>query len=219
MKYVCTVCGYVYDENVGIPEIGIAPGTKWEDVPEDFNCPWCGADKSLFEPMEEETKKETVILKEPNHESAVEREMSAMEMSVLCSNLARGCEKQYLMDESKDFAELSKFFSSQAEHDVSEGFEDLLKLIEHDLNVALPYASQVSKEQNDRGAQRAIAWSTKVTSMLKSLVERYLKMGDAMLENTGVFVCTACGFIFIGDKAPEVCPVCKVPSWKFEEVK
>jgi rubredoxin len=47
-QYVCTVCGYVYDEAQGIPEDGIAPGTKWEDIPEDWVCPVCGADKSLF---------------------------------------------------------------------------------------------------------------------------------------------------------------------------
>lgn len=48
--YICTICGYVYDESVGVPEQGIAPGTKFEDLPEDFTCPDCGAPKSLFEP-------------------------------------------------------------------------------------------------------------------------------------------------------------------------
>jgi len=48
MKYEC-VCGYVYDEAKGEPENGIAPGTKWEDVPEDYMCPVCGADKDVFE--------------------------------------------------------------------------------------------------------------------------------------------------------------------------
>lgn len=48
-KYVCTVCGYIYDEAEGCPEQGVAPGTKWEDVPEDFACPECGAGKDLFE--------------------------------------------------------------------------------------------------------------------------------------------------------------------------
>ena len=51
-KYVCTVCGYVYDEEQGAPEAGIAPGTKWEDVPEDFACPLCSVGKDLFEPAE-----------------------------------------------------------------------------------------------------------------------------------------------------------------------
>ena len=50
MKYVCDLCGYIYDEAAGIPDEGIAPGTKWADVPEDWVCPLCGADKSYFEP-------------------------------------------------------------------------------------------------------------------------------------------------------------------------
>ena len=48
-KYVCSVCGYVYDEANGIPESGVAPGTRWEDLPDDWTCPLCGAEKSLFE--------------------------------------------------------------------------------------------------------------------------------------------------------------------------
>lgn len=48
-KYVCTVCGFVYDEDAGLPDEGIAPGTKWEDVPDTFACPLCGVDKSMFE--------------------------------------------------------------------------------------------------------------------------------------------------------------------------
>ena len=47
-KYVCTVCGYVYDEATGDPDNGIAPGTKWEDVPDDFPCPLCGVGKEDF---------------------------------------------------------------------------------------------------------------------------------------------------------------------------
>ena len=48
-KYVCSICGYIYDEELGIPDQGIAPGTKWEDIPEDFVCPSCGVDKTLFD--------------------------------------------------------------------------------------------------------------------------------------------------------------------------
>lgn len=48
-KYVCTVCGYVYDEAAGDPENGVAPGTKWEDVPADYQCPLCGVGKDQFE--------------------------------------------------------------------------------------------------------------------------------------------------------------------------
>jgi len=48
-KYVCSACGYTYDESAGAPEIGVTPGTKWEDVPDDFACPLCGVPKSAFE--------------------------------------------------------------------------------------------------------------------------------------------------------------------------
>lgn len=48
-KYVCSVCGFVYDEAEGYADGGINPGTKWEDVPEDFVCPMCGVGKELFE--------------------------------------------------------------------------------------------------------------------------------------------------------------------------
>ena len=41
-------CGYVYDEQAGDPEHGLAPGTRWEDVPEDFLCPVCGLGKDAF---------------------------------------------------------------------------------------------------------------------------------------------------------------------------
>ena len=48
MKYVCDVCGYEYDEALGDPDHGIAPGTKWEDLPEDFECPLRGVGKDQF---------------------------------------------------------------------------------------------------------------------------------------------------------------------------
>ncbi|MBE5834010.1 MAG: rubredoxin [Butyrivibrio sp.] len=48
MKYVCNVCGYIYDEAAGDPDNGITPGTKWEDLPADFVCPLCGVGKDDF---------------------------------------------------------------------------------------------------------------------------------------------------------------------------
>ena len=53
MKYVCDVCGWVYDEAVGDADLGIAPGTKFEDLPEDFLCPWCSVGKDFFSEMGE----------------------------------------------------------------------------------------------------------------------------------------------------------------------
>jgi len=48
VKYVCDVCGWEYDEEKGCEDCGIAPGTKFSDLPEDFVCPLCGVDKSNF---------------------------------------------------------------------------------------------------------------------------------------------------------------------------
>jgi rubredoxin-NAD+ reductase len=52
-KFVCEVCGHVYDESAGAPESGVAPGTRWEDLPEDWTCPDCGAMKADFRPLVE----------------------------------------------------------------------------------------------------------------------------------------------------------------------
>lgn len=51
-KYECTVCGYIYDPEKGDPENGIEPGTAFEDLPDDWVCPECGATKDMFEPIE-----------------------------------------------------------------------------------------------------------------------------------------------------------------------
>lgn len=52
-KYVCDVCGYIYDPAVGDPDSGIAPGTAFEDIPEDWVCPTCGVTKGDFSEVEE----------------------------------------------------------------------------------------------------------------------------------------------------------------------
>lgn len=194
-EYICTVCGYIHKG----------------ELPEDFVCPVCGAGREAFRKRGAETT--TVSEQAKPH---VERELSAMEMSVICSNLARGCEKQYMPDEMEKFAKLAQFFRSKAQPSEGAGIKNLEWLTGHDLSENFPYAMSVAKGVSDRGAQRSLVWSEKVTNMLKSLIVRYEKEGDKMLENTGVYVCTVCGFIYVGDVPPDVCPVCKVPSWKFE---
>jgi len=51
-KYECVICGHVYDEALGDPDTGIAPGTRWEDIPDDWICPECGAGKDSYEKIE-----------------------------------------------------------------------------------------------------------------------------------------------------------------------
>ena len=48
-SWMCVVCGWIYEEEDGLPDEGIEPGTRWEDIPDDFVCPECGAGKSDFE--------------------------------------------------------------------------------------------------------------------------------------------------------------------------
>ncbi|MFT5708015.1 MAG: rubredoxin-NAD+ reductase, partial [Oceanospirillaceae bacterium] len=51
-KWLCIICGWIYDETKGSPSDGLAPGTRWEDIPDDWVCPDCGVGKADFEMLE-----------------------------------------------------------------------------------------------------------------------------------------------------------------------
>ncbi|MBQ1375540.1 MAG: rubredoxin [Clostridia bacterium] len=210
MRYVCSVCGYVYDEE--------KEGKAWKDLPDDWKCPLCGAKKSEFKPEGGEKADEPQKTAASAAPAADMKELTAIEMSALCSNLARGCEKQYKMREAEEFTRLSVWFKSRAKKDEAPSFEKMLEMINGELERDYPSANAVSKARGDRGAQRSLVWGEKVTRILRSLLERYEEEGDKMLENTGVFVCTICGFVYLGKEPPERCPVCKVPAHKFEKM-
>ena len=53
MKYICELCGWIYDENKGDPNNGIEPGTKFEDLPEDYDCTYCYSEKEAFYPVDD----------------------------------------------------------------------------------------------------------------------------------------------------------------------
>ena len=209
MKYKCTICGYIYDDAAG----------RWEDLPEDWKCPVCGAPKSAFVPLEENVKKEEKKPVSSSPYASKPHEMSALELSMICSNLARGCEKQYMTKQMEEFRQLAAFFRAQEPPAEEADTEKLLALVEEDLHSGYPAARQAAEKQQDRGALRALTWNEKVTTIVQALLKQYEEKGDAMLENTNVWVCTVCGFIWIGKAPPEVCPVCKVPAWKFEKAE
>lgn len=225
-KYVCGVCGYIYNEAAGIPDSGISPGTKWEDLPESWVCPWCGAAKSAFaeqvpaggEPSsgQKKTAVESVIADSDEEDL---REMTAGEMSVLCSNLAKGCEKQYLKEEQALYTRLAEYFKERTPEAETADWQSMKELAARDLDRLFPEADQAAGAEQDRGALRALVWSKKVSNMLNSLLDRYEKEGDSFLEHTNVYVCDICGFIYIGDTPPDLCPVCKVPNWKMSKVE
>ena len=218
-KYVCSICGFVYEEVAGDSDNGIAPGTKWKDLPDDWVCAMCGATKSDFE--EESADKHAVAADASVGEGDEElRELTFGELSAVCSNLSKGCAKQYRPEESELFNQLSLYYAGKARPvEGDQQLENLADLIQRDLSSGYSTANDLAARNADRGALRALAWGEKVTKILSSLMKRYEKQQDALLENTNVYVCEICGFVFIGDEPPAVCPVCKVPRDKLAKVE
>ncbi len=219
MKYVCTVCGYIYDD--AEHEIPFA------DLPDSWQCPLCKAPKSMFEPVTEiasdSDRKESKAASEKMREVSVVDEdeiipLNAGELSILFSNLARGCEKQYEEEARACFSELASYFEDLVPQEENTELSRLAELIKRDLDTDYIQLRAKAENAEDRGTLRIITWGEKVTRIAKSLVDRYLKDGDAFLLNTNLYICTVCGFLYVGDTAPELCPVCKVPSWKFEKI-
>ncbi len=207
-KWICGICGYVYDEE--------KEGTPFSELPNGWVCPLCGADKTAFAEQKPQAAKPATA---PIRLEGDMKELSAGELAAVCSNLARGCEKQYRDKEADLFRELADFFTAAAPPVPNAGLDDLIALIEQDLNEGYPALNGEARAASDRGAQRICVWGEKVTRMLDSLLNRYRREGEAFLQDTQVWVCTVCGFVYVGDKAPELCPVCKVPAWKFEKVE
>ena len=217
MKYRCTICGYEYDE--------AKEGISFAELPDTWQCPLCGAPKSAFEPVEEVVPAQTPPpLPKPDtevHEEAPEPGMLRLshgQMAALCSNLARGCEKQYMPTEMAFFNQLADWFTQHTPPVKDATVEAIAAQLQQDI-ADYPKVNQVGADYGDRGAQRVCTWGEKATRMLNSLMNRYGREGEAMLADTDIWVCTACGFVFIGKTAPELCPVCKVPSWKFNKIE
>ncbi len=216
MKYRCSICGYVYDE--------AAEGVSFAELPDDWKCPLCGAPKGAFEPLEEEAAvpAPTVVAKEAEKTEGgydeTMQQLSAGQMAALCSNLARGCEKQYMPEESALFNELAEWFTRHATKVYDATVEAVASQLQQ--NIAdYPEVNEVCKQQGDRGALRVLTWNEKATRMLSSLMGRYQKEGDGLLADTEIWVCSVCGFVYIGKTAPELCPVCKVPAWRFNKIE
>ncbi len=209
MRYICSVCGYVYDE--------AKEGVAFSRLPDSWRCPVCKAGKSVFkaEKQQEPAASQTVGDEIQNDMT----ELTAGEMAAVCSNLARGCEKQYNNEAAALYRDIAAYFTAAMPEEKEATIEKLERLLQRELSELYPKFSAVSKENGDRGAQRVCVWGEKVTNMLLSLVSQYREMGESLLTGKKVWLCTVCGFMFVGDRPPEICPVCKVPDWKFTEVE
>ena len=223
MKYVCSVCRYVYDEE--------KENKLFSDLPDTWACPWCKAPKALFGPKEDGPGEAAAVERPeavqsrsgeedaPGTGAAGDRMASAGELSVMCSNLARGCEKQYKNEEAGLFREIAAYFAAVTPDEPDGDLTHLLSLFENDLTTGYPAVQSAAQTAGDRGTQRVCVWGQKVTVILNSLVQRYQREGSAFLRNTQIWVCSVCGFAYVGDTPPELCPVCKVPAWKFDRAE
>ena len=208
MRYVCSICGYVYDE-------GTEP-IPFQELSDSWTCPVCGAPKALFAP---EGKPEAP--RAPAAPLQAEGDMTRLPAGVLaalCSNLARGCEKQYKEEEASLFREIADYFTAAAPQDRDADLEQLQSMLQADMEQGYPALRDAAVAQGDRGTQRICVWGEKVTRILYSLVGRCRQEGTAFLADTRIWVCSVCGFVYVGDRPPEICPVCKVPDWKFDQL-
>ena len=203
-KYKCTICGYIYDD--------AKESVKFEDLPDDWTCPICGAPKAVFEEIKEEKDENVEITEDEDL-----KELSNSEVAYICSNLAKACEKQYLEEEQKLFTELFNHYISK--DNVKDGnLKDVLQISNNNID-ELNKAMQLADKHNDRGAKRVVNWASKATNMMNVILKNYQEKGIEYLKNTKIWVCDICGFIYVGDIPPKVCPICKVPSFKILEVK
>ena len=212
MRYVCSICGYVYDE--------AKQGKPFAALPETWTCPLCGAAKSAFAPeaaAKSAAPAPTVAPPAPAHGDM--QKLSPGALSILCSNLARGCEKQYKEEEAALFREIADWFAAAAPAAEETGVDALAASMGKDLSDGYPALSAAAAQAGDRGTQRICVWGEKVTAILKTLLERYRREGEAMLRDTDIWVCSVCGFAYVGKEPPRLCPVCKVPAWKFEKIE
>lgn len=147
------------------------------------------------------------------------KELSRGELSALCSNLAKACEKQQLFIQQQQLTELADYYAAHIDPLDDASIETIRNLVKGDLESGFGPAFEQAHADHDRGALRALTWSQKVTALLDSLLKRYEGKGDALIEGTNVYVCEICGFIFVGDTPPDICPVCKVPKSKIVKVR
>ena len=213
-KYRCTICGYIYDEEV--------EKIKFEDLPEDWKCPLCGAPKNLFEEIIEENQKEIDNKNEINEKTNEEvfeeyKELTNEEMAYICSNLAKSCEKKYKEKEQKLYETLFKYYENKIMPKEIE-INELCNLYKEEIGL-YDEIKETAKKNNDSGTLRAITWSSKVSAIIRNIITEYQEKGIEYIKENKIWVCTICGFIYIGSNPPTYCPVCKVPNIKIVEVK
>ena len=142
-------------------------------------------------------------------------------LSAIFSNLAKASDKQHRAEEAILFRQLADFYINEAAADkpAEASFELLTSAVKADTITGFANVRAQADIDKDRGALRAVTWGEKATKIQSAVLGRYARQQEALLADSSIFVCDICGFIFIGDEAPDICPVCKVPSLKILEYK
>lgn len=217
MKYKCTVCGYVYDEE--------KEGVKFADLPDDWTCPRCHQPKSKFEPLEE--KKSLKGTKtEKNLQDAFAGESQARNKYTFFASVAR----------KEGYEQIAALFLKTADNEKEHAkmwFKELGGIGDTASNLAAAASGEnyewtdmyvrMAKEADEEGFHDIAEKFRGVGEIEKHHEERYRALlhnveAKEVFEKSGVKVweCRNCGHIVIGTSAPDVCPVCGHPQSFFE---
>ena len=212
MKYRCKVCGYVHEG----------------EMPEDFKCPVCGADRSKFEEVKEEVKKNSYAgtKTEKNLWEAFAGESQARNKYTYFASVAK----------KQGFEQIAALFLKTAENEREHAklwFKALGELGDTEENLIAAAAGEnyewtdmydrMAKDADEEGFHELAEQFRGVAAIEKTHEDRYRKLlhNVEMKEvfkksEVKVWECRNCGHIVVGTEAPEVCPVCKHPQSFFE---
>lgn len=201
-EYICKAC----------EKYKLAPGERPEDLPSNWKCPVCWVGLNALEELVVEPKVDPIL------DSNLPKDLSFGQLSALFSNLAKGCDKQGKSDEKTLFETLSDHYNRVMQKEPKSVYTKLDCLLGEELERDFYTAMKEAKTVADRGAQRALVWTKKVSYTMRSLLEDKAEMLAMIGTGKSVHVCQICGFVIVDDNAPDRCPVCGVPKFKIKAV-
>ncbi|MGI6002312.1 MAG: rubrerythrin [Lachnospiraceae bacterium] len=223
MKYRCTICGTVYDEE--------AAGVKFADLPDDWTCPVCSHPKSAYVPMEEEMKDDKKNIyagtkTEKNLMEAFAGESQARNKYTYFASVAKKAGYEQIAALFLKTAENEKEHAKlwfKALNGIGTTEENLRAAAEGENYEWTDMYDRMAKEADEEGFHELAEQFRGVAAIEKAHEERYRRLLEnvekkQVFEKSGVKIweCRNCGHIVVGTKAPEECPVCHHPQSFFE---
>ena len=220
MKYVCKICGFVYDE--------ASESKKWDELDENWVCPVYKAPKDKFEAIQEGNSKYAGTKTEKNLMEAFAGESMARNKYTFFAEAARkeGYEQiaaifEETANQEKQHAKM--WFSEY--HGIGSTDENLETAAQGENDEWTEMYKRMAKEAREEGFDELAEKFEYVGKVEQSHEKRYLKLLDAYKKGTTFkgdapkgWKCRQCGFIYEGDEAPENCPVCGYPKAYFERM-